>query len=91
MLILGSAATADGVAAVVEVDAQHWHDQHSIPEWSFFLPTTTRSTLAQLISGYSTYLKVIRLELIRLFPWWINAPTVTVLALHHRYSTINVI
>ena len=30
MLVLGSAAAADGVAAVVEVDARRRHDQHSI-------------------------------------------------------------
>ena len=35
MLVLGSAAATDSVAAVVEVDVQHWHNQHNIPEWSF--------------------------------------------------------
>ena len=32
MLVLGSAAAADGVAAVVEVDARRRHDQHSIQQ-----------------------------------------------------------
>ena len=35
VLVLGSAAATDSVAAVVEVDVQWWHNQHNIPEWSF--------------------------------------------------------
>ena len=41
MLVLGSAAAADGVAAVVEVDARRRHDQHSIQVLMFVCPTVS--------------------------------------------------